>query len=67
MTEPLTLILTLEKDKEIIHLINYIQKIGFGELLIKVRKGKPYQIVNIKKSILLTGDDSTHDKFSDEY
>ena len=62
MDEQLTLTLTLSRDEEMMRLINYIQKMGYGEILIKVRKGKPYQIVRSEKSILLSSDDSKDKK-----
>lgn len=54
MNEELVLKLTMNKDAEMISLVGYIHKIGYGELTVKVRGGKPYQIVDMKKSILLT-------------
>jgi len=47
----------IEVCKEEKRLIDFIRELGYGEISIKVRGGRPYQIVEPKKSILL-GDNS---------
>lgn len=47
-------ILDMDNDYELVNLVAYIRKVGFGEFKLKVKDGKPYQIVETLKSILLT-------------
>jgi hypothetical protein len=48
--------LEFKEDYEFIKLISYVIKIKYGEVKLKIRNGKPYQMVDIQKSILLTKD-----------
>lgn len=47
-------ILSTDDDYEFVNLIAYIRKVGYGEFKLKVKDGKPYQVVETLKSILLT-------------
>lgn len=50
------IILEHDEDFEFIKLVHHIVKVGYGEIKIKIKHSKPYQIVETKKSILLTRD-----------
>lgn len=47
-------ILEYEKDYEFIKLISHITKMKYGEIEIRIKDSKPYLVVEIQKSILLT-------------
>ena len=46
-------ILNEEEDEEFINLFFYIKDMKFGEIRIRVRHGKPYQISESRKDIML--------------
>jgi len=52
--EDKTLILDIEEDYEFIKLIVHIKEMGFGEFRVRVKGGRPYQLIDLQKSILLT-------------
>jgi len=49
-----TIVLKFDSDFELINLILHIKKIGFGEFKLKIKDGKPYQLIDVQKSILLS-------------
>jgi len=49
-------ILDAKEDFEFVSLVGYITKMGYGEMVLKVRDSKPYQITEIRKNILLKQD-----------
>ncbi|MCK5492516.1 MAG: hypothetical protein KAJ14_05335 [Candidatus Omnitrophica bacterium] len=50
------IILNSDDDYEFVNLINHIVKTEYGEISIRVKNAKPYQIVETTKSILLSAD-----------
>jgi len=57
-------ILKFEEDYEFIKLISHIIKTKYGEIRIKIKHAKPYQIIETQKSILLVREAA---KDSDSY
>jgi hypothetical protein len=56
--------LDFDDDYEFIKLISHILNIRFGDLKLKIKNGKPYQIIEIQKSVLLIKENQ---KNSDDY
>ena len=50
------IILTISEDYELIRLIHHIKKLGYGELIIKIKESKPHRIIKSVEDILLTKD-----------
>ena len=50
------IILNYEDDYEFFKLISHIIKVKYGEIRLKIKHAKPYQIIETQKSILLTKD-----------
>lgn len=48
------IILDKDSDYELVCLIDIIVHIKYGEFTIRVKESKPYQIVEIRKSIMLS-------------
>ncbi|MHA1225143.1 MAG: hypothetical protein ACTSR2_00570 [Candidatus Hodarchaeales archaeon] len=46
-------ILYADTDYEFIKLVNHIIKTKYGEVKLKIKNGKPYQVIETQKSILL--------------
>ena len=46
-------ILTTSEDYEFIKLIAHIAKTKYGEVRIKIKNSKPYQVIETQKSVLL--------------
>jgi len=51
------IILMYDEDYEFINLINHITKMKYGDIEIRIKDSKPYLLVEVKKSILLTRDE----------
>ena len=49
-------ILEYDKDYEFIRLMLHIVKMKYGDVTIKVKNAKPYQVVETQKSFLLSKD-----------
>jgi len=60
-----TIILDFVTDYEFISLIAHIGKVGYGEFKLKIKKGKPFQIIEVQKSILLTKEIKSKEDYGD--
>ena len=49
-------ILDITEDYEFIYLIHHVVKLKYGNLELKVKRAKPYQVTMIEKNILLSKD-----------
>lgn len=50
------IILEYDNDYEFIKLVSHIIRVEYGELRLKVKHSKPYQVIETQKSILLSRD-----------
>lgn len=48
------MILDIEEDYEFVNLIVHIKQLGYGDAMLKVQSGRPYQLVKPQKSVLLS-------------
>lgn len=56
ITDDHKVVLDNNDDFEFIKLINLVIKTEFGEMKIKIRDAKPYQVIEMTKNILLKRD-----------
>ena len=59
------IIIDSEKDYGFYRLIEYIKDIKYGEITMRIRGGKPYQIVKSEKSMLLIKDTKNKEDYGD--